>query len=168
MGNGNIITDERILSSFEKIEISGYSEVRFHSGTEYRAIVTIDSNLNEYFETIVINDILKIRPKIGRKYIFIKNIVDVYCPTISDISISGSGKFEMIDKIIVPTFKANISGSGKINGTIECNNFFVRISGSGDINIFGNTEDADIDISGSGNFNGEEFKIKKCSHCCPV
>jgi hypothetical protein len=41
---------------YEKIEINGNSEVRFHSSTEYRAIVTIDSNLNEYFETIIINN----------------------------------------------------------------------------------------------------------------
>jgi hypothetical protein len=158
-GNGDITTDERILPSFEKIESSGSTEVRFHSSAEYRAVVTIDSNLNEYFETTVIGNVLIIRPKSGTGYTFTKNIVDVYCPVISEISISGSGKFEMLDTINVPKFKINISGSGKIYGNIECDDFSARISGSGNMNISGNSEDADIYISGSGDFNGSEFKV---------
>jgi hypothetical protein len=160
-GNGDIITDDRILSSFEKIEATGSTEIHFHSSAEYRATVTIDSNLNEYFETTVIGNVLKIRPKPGKGYIFTeRTIMDVYCPVISEISISGSGRIEMPDTINVPTFKINISGSGKIDGNIECDNFSAKIGGSGNINISGNSEDADINISGSGDFNGSEFKVK--------
>jgi hypothetical protein len=163
IGNGTIITEERNLASFENIEVSGNTEVRFHTSDEYRVIVTTDSNLIEYYETIIRNNVLKIRPKPIRSYSFTKQVVDVYCPTITGISISGSGSFEAIDKIITSSFKMNISGSGNVDGTIECNNFSAHISGNGNIHIVGNSEDAEIGISGSGSFNGIEFKVNNCS-----
>ncbi|MDR0719750.1 MAG: DUF2807 domain-containing protein, partial [Treponema sp.] len=70
IGNGNIITDERDLPSFKRIIVSGGTEVRFHTSPEYRAVVTIDSNLNEYFETIVRNEVLIIKRKPLRAYSF--------------------------------------------------------------------------------------------------
>ena len=161
-GNGDIITDERTLSPFEKIKVSGNNEIRFHSSMSYRAVVTIDSGLNEYFETEVIGNVLNIRLRHGQEYRFTKIIVDVYCPAISDISLSGSCNFEMLDKIVVPVFKVNVSGSGQVNGSVECNNFSADISGSGNMNISGNSKDADISIAGSGNFNGNGFNIKNC------
>jgi hypothetical protein len=163
IGNGNIITDERNLLPFKEITVSGGTEVRFHASTEYRAVVTIDSNPNEYFETIVRNEVLIIKYKPLRTYSFTKEIVDIYCPSIIGISISGSGRFEIIDKITTPVFKTHISGSGIIYGIIECNSISAHISGSGEINVTGSSQDAEIDISGSGDFNGTEFKINDCS-----
>ncbi|MDR1469404.1 MAG: DUF2807 domain-containing protein [Spirochaetaceae bacterium] len=163
IGNGNIITDERNLLPFQEITVSGGTEVRFHTSTEYRAVVTIDSNLNEYFETIVRNEALIIKHKPLRSYLFTKEIVDVYCPSIAGITISGSGRFEAIDKITTPVFKTDISGSGTIYGTIESNSFSARISGSGEINITGSSQGAEIKISGSGYFNGTELRINDCS-----
>jgi hypothetical protein len=162
-GNGNIIMDERNLLPFKEITASGGTEVRFHTSTEYRAVVTIDSNLNKYFETIVRDEVLIIRYKPLRSYSFTKGIVDVYCPNITGVSISGSGRFEAIDKVTAPVFKTDISGSGTLYGTIECIDFSVHISGSGEINITGNSQNAEIDISGSGDFNGTEFRIEDCS-----
>jgi cytoskeletal protein CcmA (bactofilin family) len=154
IGNGNIIIDERILSSFEKIKISGSIEVRLHSGTDYRAVVTVDSNINKYIETIVINNELIIRQKPAMRYLSAGGIVDIYCPNISEISKSGSGSFETIDRIIAQTFRMNISGSGKFSGNIECESFFADISGSVRTNVMVNSKETNIEISGSGRFNG--------------
>jgi hypothetical protein len=162
-GNGNIIKDERTLLPFMEIVASGSTEVRFHAGTEYRAVVTIDSNLNDYLETIVRDDVLIIRHRFLKPVSFAKEIVDVYCPGIEGVSVSGSGRFEADDKIMAPVFRAKVSGSGSIYGPLECNNFSARISGSGKINITGSTREAEINISGSGDFVGTEFKIKDCS-----
>jgi hypothetical protein len=163
IGNGNIITNERNLLPFKEIMVSGGTEVRFHTSTEYRAVVTVASNLNEYLETIVRNEVLIIKHKPLRSYSFTKKIVEVYCPSITGASISGSGRFETIDKITTSVFKTEISGSGTMYGTIECNSFFARVSGSGKINITGSSQDAKIGISGSGDFNGTEFRINNCS-----
>jgi len=176
IGNGDLITSERNISSFEKIRSSSNTDVRFRMSQEYRVVITTDSNLMEIVTTEVSGDTLRIGTKNGI-YSFTKFQVDVYCPVLTGISISGSGSFNSDDKIIASVFESNVSGSGNISGTIECDNFSADISGSGKINtniicesftanisgsgdmtIVGTGNDLNIKISGSGNFNGIEFK----------
>jgi hypothetical protein len=156
-GNGNIITSNRIISSFDDIDISGSAVVRIHKDIETRVTLTVDSNLLEYIELEVKNTTLNIGTKKGR-YSFTKFIVDIYCPDITGISISDSAKVELSDKIITPSFKTEISGSGRIEGIVESDNYSANISGSGNITIKGTNKDSDIKISGSGNFHGKELK----------
>jgi len=157
-GNGDLVTSERAVSSFEYINISGSAEVRFHVSEEYRAVVTVDSNLEEYTEVYTRDNVLNIESKNGN-YFFSKYLVEVYCPALTGVSIAGSGQFSGSDAIIASTFDTNISGSGKMNGTIECNTFSAKISGSGEITVMGNSKDSNITIAGSGDFNGNELSV---------
>ena len=138
-GNGNLITSEESASPFEKINISGGAEVRFHASQEYRTVVTVDSNLLDYIEIVTKGNTLNIGTKVGN-YSFTKYSVDVYCPIVTSVSVSGSGRFKSTDNINVSTFSAAISGSGNIT-----------VTGSG--------SNANIEISGSGTFSGNEFNI---------
>jgi hypothetical protein len=162
-GNGNLVTSERSVSKFEKISSGGSAEVRYHVSREYRAVVTVDSNLDEYVEVKTRNNTLTIGTKTGHSFSFTKWVVDVYCPVLKGVTISGSGDFESVDKITASTFDSNVSGSGRIYGTVECDTFYANISGSGKINLKGNSKDSDISISGSGNFNGNEFSMKNAT-----
>jgi len=175
-GDGNIITSEKTVSPFSAIQTQGSVDVNFYANSEYRANVIVDANLLEYVEISVKNNTLYIGVKNG-SYSFTKFVVDVYCPTVSGISISGSGNFKGMDKIIVPKFEskiadsgniagtfecdefsAHISGSGDINGYVECKDFSTTISGSGNITLKGNTTNLNVKVSGSGDFNAVEFK----------
>ena len=181
IGNGNLVSPEINVSSFEKINVSGSAEVRFHASQGQRVVVTVDSNLFEYVDIFTRNRELNIRWKNRGPY-FTKFLVDVYCPALTGISMSGSGSFVGVDKIVASSFGSNISGSGDMEGTIECVNFSTRISGSGktnynvicsnltadisgsgDITIAGTGKDSSIRISGSGDFNGIEFKTNNAS-----
>jgi len=157
IGNGDLVSSEMNVSSFEKIRSDGSSDVRFHANQEYRVVVTTDSNLMDIITINADDNTLRIGTKSGY-YSFTKFIVDIYCPVLTGVSISGSGKFSADEKIIVPLFESNISGSGNMNVIIECENYSTDISGSGDIAIAGTSNNSNIKISGSGNFNGIEFK----------
>ena len=157
-GNGNLLTSEKSVSAFEKIHVSSSANVRFHSSSEYRVVVTTDKNLDEYVEVVTKDNVLNIGTKSG-SYSFSKFLVEIYCPTLTGISISGSGSFESVDKITSSIFDTSISGSGRIEGNIECKTFYARISGSGRIIITGSSKDADVNISGSGKFNGSDFIV---------
>ena len=175
-GNSNIINTEETVSEFEKINISGSAEVHFYASDEYRAILTIDENLKEYIIISTKDNTLNIGVESGCYISPTKFTVDVYCPVLTGVSISGSGIFKNSDTITATTFEskitgsgkmegdivcgdysAKISGSGKINGAIECDNYSVTISGSGKVTTHGNSSNVDISISGSGKFDGNEF-----------
>jgi len=175
-GNGNLETSERTLAPFEKIRSGGSAEVRFHASREYKAIVTTDSNLLETITTDIRNNTLIVGTN-NSHCLFTKLLIDVYCPVLDGISISGSGSFSSENKIISADFASKVSGSGNINMTIECDNYSADISGSGKINtdiicnsfkavisgsgdilISGTGNSSNIQISGSGKFDGIEFK----------
>jgi hypothetical protein len=152
-GNGNLISTEKTVSQFEKINGSGTAEVIFHMSQEYRVVVTVDSNLDEYLEIYTRNNVLNIGTKNG-SYSFTKYLVDVYCPTLTGVSISGSGSFTGNDKIIASSFESKVSGSGNITITGTGNDSNISISGSGKFNgIEFKTNNADARISGSGNMD---------------
>jgi hypothetical protein len=156
-GNGNLKTSEMTYSPFEKINCGGSAEIRFHANETYRAVVTIDENLEEYIEIAANNNVLNIRTKNGYNISPTKFTVEVYCPVLSGVSMSGSGNFRNEDKIIVPTFESKVTGSGKIEGTVECDNYAAVITGSGKITVSGNSNDANISITGSGDLHGTEL-----------
>ena len=160
IGNGNLVNIERKVSSFEKISSSGSAELLYHASQEYRVVVTTDSNLIDYVDIVTKNGVLSVKFKGNKSYSYTRFIIDVYCPTLSGVSISGSASFTGSDKIVTSTFDADVSGSGRIDGTIECNNVSAKISGSGRINIIGSGKNANINISGSGKFIGNEFRVE--------
>jgi hypothetical protein len=180
-GNGQLISTEMNVSQFEKINIASGAEVRFYTSPNYRVVVTIDSNLYDYVDIFTRNRVLNIRTEQG-SYSPTRFQVDVYSPALIGVSVSGSGSFTGMDKIVTSSFESDVSGSGKIEGTVECNNFSARLSGSGTMNtnvicdsltanisgsgetiITGTGRDSNIRISGSGDFKGFEFKTNNVS-----
>jgi hypothetical protein len=161
-GNGNHITSERAVSGFDKVSSTGSADVRFHASRDYRAFVTVDSNIDQYVEVRASNGVLTIGLKSG-SYRLTKWIVDVYCPFLTGVTMSGSGSFKTADKLVVSTFDSRIAGSGDIDAAVECNTFYANMSGSGRLNITGSGRDSNIQISGSGNFNGYNFVINNAT-----
>ena len=162
-GNGNFETSEIAVSPFEKINCADKAEVRFYADEAYRAVVTIDENLKEYIDILTKDNTLDIRCKDGYSISPEKFTVDVYCPVLTGVSMSGSGSFTGIDKIIATTFESNVTGSGKIEADIKCSSYSAKILGSGNIKVLGNSDDANISITGSGNFNGNELNTKNAT-----
>ena len=181
-GNGNIVTREKSAGPFDRVYVGGRAIINYRHSEEYRVLVTIDSNLEERLDIFTRNNTLNIGPKHGQNIFPTEFIVDVYSPSLSGVSLSGSVEFNGKDTIKTKDFKLNISGSGKAEGTIECENFSTNISGSGliDLNVISNTFSADISgsgkinlsgssgeldvlISGSGSFDGGEFQTNNAS-----
>jgi len=160
IGNGSMETTEKTISSFDKINAAGSAEVRFYKSNEFKVIYTIDSNLTEYVEIYTSGSTLNIGMKNGYSYSYSKKIVEIYCPDVTGITMSGSGFFIAEDTITAPSFSAIVSGSGKVEGKFETSNFSAKISGSGKINITGNSNSSNIEISGSGNINAVNFPVK--------
>jgi hypothetical protein len=176
-GNGVMVTSERVVSNFGKIQVSESTVVNYHASQVYRAVVTVDSNMEEYTRVYTAGDTLKIGTKNGKSYSFTNYTVDVYCPKLNAISVSGSVRLNGMDKINTSTFARGVSGSAKINGTFECDNFSARISGSvdmeshiecnkfdaaisgsGKLDVSGSAKEMKVSVSGSVTFSGKEFQ----------
>jgi len=154
-GEGNTITDQRVVSSFREIETDGSVNVDCYyvEKGEERVVVTGYQNLVAAFETKTTNR--KLSLKFKDRYWNIKNNnleVRVYCSELSRVDLNGSGDIEIHDDFRSDNFEASINGSGVI--TIQKGNFKdlkLKVNGSGEIHgKNANAENASSEISGSG------------------
>jgi len=167
-GKGNITTKTLALSSFEGIDFAIAGDVIISQGNVQSVLATGHPNIiNDLKKKIVSGDVWVIE--------FDEDCYDKYeltlhitVPSISDISLSGSGTIQISNFFDQNNLSLDISGSGDIdlNTFSGTEKLTVDISGSGAIT--GNNElvdlsHLDINISGSGKYNGFPIITDDCS-----
>jgi hypothetical protein len=152
-GNGNLTTESRVVSNFEKVESLGSYNVYVSLDSVQSVFVEAESNILNYIETKVDNNTLIIKTQNGR-CIDNHEPINIYVktPYVSSLSLSGSGNI-VADSLNAENMKVRLSGSGDVTAKIFCNNLNVNLTGSGDIKLSGIAEKSDIELTGSGNIS---------------
>jgi hypothetical protein len=161
-GSGNIITEEREVSAFNKIHLKGSGKVFLTPGEKQTLIIKTDDNIMPLIETDVSGKKLTIshgrhhlRPTVFEVFITVKNL--------KGVAISGSGDISGKGRFVTDTFYAEISGSGDVDLELETGRLETKISGSGSIRLAGKAEDYTVSISGSGEINAFDVQAKNIS-----
>jgi hypothetical protein len=147
-GEGNVVSEERNLSSFSKVESRIGGNIEIVQRANPGVTVSLQENLLPYLETSVRNGTLIVTFGSHNFRTDSTIIVYVYTPSLAEFSLTGAG----VINSALPIEKLNISGSGTITCAGERSNVHVSISGAGNINLFEMpVQNADVKISGSGN-----------------
>jgi len=161
-GSGNIITEEREVSDFNKVHLKGSGNVFLTLGEKQTLIIKTDDNIMPLIETDVSGDKLTIshgqhhlRPTVFEVFITVKNL--------EGVAISGSGNVRGKDRFMADAFYAEIGGSGDLELEVETGLLETKISGSGSIHLSGKAEDYTVSISGSGKINAFDVDAKNVS-----
>ena len=159
-GEGSIKTQERNVSSFEKINMYGSAEVNIVYGPVVKVTVTDYANLLPYIETEVNGSTLEIQI---RDKVFIRNSqlkVYIETPTYSGGRIEGSSKTTATGPFENNTIDFDIDGSGDVViKNVSVQNVKLEINGSGTINTTGlYAENGDATINGSGTIKINAYK----------
>lgn len=165
-GNGNVVTQERSVDTYNGVVLSGWFDVELVAGPEGRLTLKGEENLLEHLETEVKNGTLHIRPEKG--YNLEPSswkgggiLVTVPVESVSEVSMSGSGDIVGKTRIQSETFRASMSGSGDISLELAVGQMEVVLSGSGDIALSGSADRADIRVSGSGDVRAYELQARE-------
>ena len=161
-GSGNLITEERDVSSFNEVQLKGSGKVTLTQGDKQSLKIQTDDNIMPLIETRVINKKLTIS---HGKYNLRPTTfnVDITVEKLEGVSIAGSGDISGNSRFFSDNFYAEISGSGDIELELEVSKMKAAISGSGSINLFGKADDSTAAISGSGKINAFDFETKNVS-----
>ncbi|MDE3234824.1 MAG: DUF2807 domain-containing protein [Bacteroidota bacterium] len=161
-GDGHIVSENRTVSSAQKIRLAGSYEVELVQGDVTSLKIEADENLLPLIETENEDGWLDIR---SRKYTILAATqpIKVYITTnkLEAVKIAGSGningksKFTGGDQLV-----ASIAGSGNINLSVNTPKVKGDIAGSGNINIDGETRDEEIHIAGMGDYRAENLKAE--------
>lgn len=181
-GNGRVITQQRTMGPFNRVESNGEFEVYIYKGSDRTLEIEADENLmgqiitrishNELIIETSNNDCLNpTRPvKITLSCQEIKGVDlngsgRIWCDSTNtgefDIELDGSGIIEC-SFIESPILHAFLDGSGivKANGLFE--NTRAVIEGSGEIIIAGVSDNSKLNIIGSGQIKCEDLISQEC------
>jgi hypothetical protein len=150
-GNGIAGRQERTVSDFSNLRVSGSVDVFISQATAPSVRIEGDENLLSYIEVrnegnrllIAARNGYNLNPKAGLK-------VYVAGPVFEDITITGSCDLKSENKIKSNRIGINITGSG--DAALQVNSPVVKasISGSGSLRLNGETENFESHINGSG------------------
>ena len=140
-GSGNVKTESRLVSDFNKVEVSGSAKLIVAQGETESLSVTADDNLLQYVSSEVTDSKLMLG-------------------SIGVMSMSPTAPITY--NLTVKRLNA-IGASGDITVEakgIQTDSLVIAVSGSGDISISGESPEQKIAISGSADYKAEDFHTK--------
>ena len=151
-GNGNIKTEDRNVSSFKNVDVSGAAKVMISQGDKPSVKVEGDENLLQYIEVEQEGDKIRIKERPGSN-LQPSNEIRVYvtAPVFNEIDASGASDIIGQTKISnSEEMRMHMSGAGDIKMEIDAPRLTFRMSGAGSIYIKGQTKEVDLEMSGAG------------------
>jgi hypothetical protein len=169
-GNNMVITEKRIVGSFNSISSESFFDVYIIQDTVDEITVEAESNLMPYIQSWVSGNTLVLREhdnhclnnsfpirvtvrvrELSRVYLTGSGIIQGNSEINSTsflTELSGSGVIDL--DVNAQQVDVLVSGSGRIDMVVAADQVNARISGSGEINLSGESEGSNLDISGSG------------------
>jgi hypothetical protein len=167
-GNKNITTQERKVSPFTQLEISGVGDVTIKQGEKEIVSITTDENIQQYIETVNDGNKLTVGTNLSgqdNKHTSISSTelkIEITVKDINSLLISGTGNVKTTG-LNISNLVCRSSGTGNLDFDFTCTKLTLKVSGAGNVSLKGKAEDAVISMSGAGNLKAFDFAAKKLS-----
>ena len=161
-GSGNVTTELRSVSPFDKIEIDGVFTVFISQGDTESVEVEIDDNLQEY--VVVRNEGSKLALDIKDGVNFrktAKNNIYVTLKTINRIDVEGVYTVKTTAPLRCVDLQLDVDGVVSCDFEIFCDKLTADFDGVGNIKLRGEAAKLIVKKDGVGSFNSENMKADK-------
>jgi len=159
-GSGKQITENRNLTDFEKIEISGAIKLEIIQDSSLGMQIIADDNILPELKTTVSGGVLEIG--LEGNYCNTGEIrIILHSKSLKAIAVSGAS--EIISNTLISSneFELALSGSSEISLILNTGNLVTKSSGSSTINLVGQARKHDVDMSGSTELNAFDFVVNE-------
>jgi len=161
-GSGHMVSDDRKVSDFSKISISGDYKVVLKQDSSMSLKITADDNLLKYIKTEVNGDRLRIYSK--------RNLcnndqmtINIGIRNLEELKASGAVEVESDGNIHTQDLHFELSGATKITMDLNAANVTTSGSGATELNLKGQATSHDIDLSGVGHVYAFDFVVGSCN-----
>ena len=164
VGSKNIITQEKQLSAYDRIEVLGSYNVIFTDGEVGKIKIKAPDNILPFIQTEVSDGLLKIGT--GKNRHRVKQPIIIYVPVdsrLTQVDIKGSADIYSEKNLETKALNVDIYGSGDVRLQVEASSLALKIDGSGDIRVGGKTDNLSININGSGDVEVPNLKAEKAA-----
>ena len=164
VGSSNIISQEKQLSAYDRIEVLGSYDVIFTDGEVGKIKIKAPDNILPLIQTEVSDGLLKIGAEKNRYKV--KEPIIIYVPVdsrLKQVDIKGSADIYSEKNLETKALNVDIYGSGDVRLQVEASSLALKIDGSGDIRVGGKTDNLSININGSGDVEVPNLKAEKAA-----
>lgn len=162
-GSGNVITQTRDVSGFDRVSLSGIGDVELVQGDREELRIEAEDNIIEQITTEVVDGELRIG--FDRKTIIPTKDITFYLTMREVRGLHTQGVSNITaNQINTDTLDIGISGTGNIDiRQLEAQEMKVNVSGAGNFNAEGQVQSQQISLSGAGNYEGEDLQSATAS-----
>ena len=162
VGSSNIISQEKQLSAYDRIEVLGSYDVIFTDGEVGKIKIKAPDNILPLIQTEVSDGLLKIGAEKNRYRV--KEPIIIYVPVdsrLKQVVIKGSADIYTEKSLETKALEVDVYGSGDVRLQVDVSSLALKIDGSGDIRVGGKTDNLSININGSGDVEVPNLKAEK-------
>ena len=164
VGSSNIISQEKQLSAYDRIEVLGSYDVIFTDGEVGKIRIKAPDNILPLIQTEVSDGLLRIDT--GKSRYKVKEPIIIYVPVdsrLKQVVIKGSADIYTEKNLETKALEVDVYGSGDVRLQVDASSLALKIDGSGDIRVGGKTDNLSININGSGDVEVPNLKAEKAA-----
>jgi len=154
-GSGNVVTEEREVSGFDRVRVTGSGIAEIIQGDTESLVIEAEDNVMPLIESTVEDGVLILGQKANTNISLTEPIkYTVNMMDVAGLEITGSGAINS-DSIDTSIITLGMSGSGDVNiAQLDGDSLDATITGSGTASVNGDVADQVLEITGSGEYHG--------------
>jgi hypothetical protein len=159
VGSGKLITEERDVSGFTRVEASSAFEISITKSESYSVKITSDDNIIEHIRTDKSGDTLEIdldRPLSINVHTL---RAEIAMPEIAGLILSGASKCYITGFESAMDLDMDLSGASRVTGNIAAGDVEMVISGASRLEVTGTADVLRLDVSGASRAELERFEV---------
>ena len=161
-GNGNMVTRQIPVSSFESLKASGVYELKLSQGNTETVKIEADENLQQYFNVRNEGKQLVIDMKETKnKNMKLKNKLKVYVTfkSLKEMDLSMVGNVQT-DALSFTDLEINNSSVGQVDLNLSANTLSLRNNSVGQVKLAGKAQNAVVKHNGVGSLKAGDFVVQ--------
>jgi hypothetical protein len=156
-GSGHVVTKERNLDAFTKIEVSQGLDCEVTQGNDQKVVIEADDNLQDGIITTVSNGVLKISSKYNNYYNVKSKKIMVQIPNISSLESTSAAYLVTKNIIKGDNIALKSSSASKLNANIEADYVALEASSGSDLNVEGKALEVTTASSSGSSIDAEKL-----------
>jgi len=159
-GDGNVVKQDRKVSSFNGLEISGAFEIILNQGDIEAVTVEADENILPYIRTEVVNGTLIIETKDKPFHHATRMKVYITIKGLKSIDLSGAIDLQTQNRLNLSDLEIDVSGASNANLDIAVQKLSLDGSGASKLIFKGSAVEVKMDLSGASNIYAFDMPVE--------
>ena len=161
-GSGNVVTEDRPVSDFNRVSLTGVGEVIITQGEEESLTVRADDNIMRYIKTEVKDGtlILGFTDEVKNKHIRPSKRVkfNLSVKDVTGLDISGAGDVN-VASLDTDRLEIVVGGAGDVSiSSLTAEELVVHLNGAGNIQLAGQVAQQNVEINGFGAYQAAKLE----------